>query len=189
MGKGPQRYSKETIQSAIQKLEDGASLSAIAREIGIPKTTIKYWIDNANKFLGDEHGDNLNSKVSRVQNQILDYGWRLLFKLYKRIQTKMPDAAFRDLVYAASELQGRLTQIRTLHGSVSGETPSVMEVSEETKVTVRTFLEKKKAKETPTVTGEDDLGNPGLDHGQAPLLTAAIVDNTLTPTAENKANG
>ncbi|MCG3204346.1 MAG: hypothetical protein KCHDKBKB_01061 [Elusimicrobia bacterium] len=190
MSKGPQRYSKEIIQSAIQKLEDGGSLSAIARDMGLPKTTVKYWIDNANKFLADGGvNEGLNTKVARVQNQILDYGWRLLFRLYKKIQGKMDDASFRDLVYGASELQSRLTQIRTLHGSIP-DSSSMMEVSEETKVTVRTFLEKKKAKENSAPDGENiDLATAPVDRGhegEPPTEEASPGD---LKGEENGANG
>lgn len=190
MSKGPQKYTKEIIQSAIQKLEDGGSLSAIAREMGLPKTTVKYWLDNANKFMGEgDPADGLNSKVIRVQNQIVDYGWRLLLKLYKRIQTKMEDASFRDLVYGASELQSRLTQIRTLNGSVA-DSSSMLEVSEETKVTVRTFLDKKKAQDSPPPDGGSiDLAPATVEHRPASEPEATTPARAGREGEGNGANG
>src|SRR5258708_14325573 len=54
--KGPQKHSTETIQKAIAKYEGGARLSVIARELGLRKSTVKYWRDNATKFLREEAG-------------------------------------------------------------------------------------------------------------------------------------
>jgi DNA-directed RNA polymerase specialized sigma subunit len=103
-----QRYPRELIQGAITKLEEGASLTAIAHELGVAKSTVSYWWSNASKFMGKGYEKDLNPKIAKIQNQIVEYGWKLYFKIVRKLNHTMDQASFRDLIYGASELQDRL---------------------------------------------------------------------------------
>jgi len=145
VNKTVQRYPREIIQGAITKLEDGASLTAIAHELGVAKSTVSYWWSNAAKFMGKGYERDLNPKIAKIQNQIVEYGWKLYMKIIRKLNSTMDDASFRDLIYGASELQNRLIQLKPLQVTNSKiSTTTEVEVSEERKVTVRNFLEKQK---------------------------------------------
>ncbi|MBI4395448.1 MAG: transposase [Elusimicrobia bacterium] len=145
---GPQKYPKEVIRAAIQKMENGASLSSIARELGLSKTTVKYWLDNAPKFLAKDSGKGFGVGQGRVQAKISVYGWALLFKIYRQIGRSMEQASFKDLVYALSELHKSLPQLTPMTGN--GVPSRILEMKEETRVTVKEYLDKqKRAQEAP----------------------------------------
>lgn len=186
-----QRYPRELIQGAITKLEEGASLTAIAHELGVAKSTVSYWWTNAPKFMGKGYEKDLNPKIAKIQNQIVEYGWKLYFKIVRKLNNTMDQASFRDLIYGASELQDRLIALKPLQvvaGKVSSTTE--VEVSEERKVTVRKFLEKQK--ERTGVKIEDEKSD---QHAAAPER-APELNKPVSPASEQgpdqagkKANG
>ena len=190
--KSLQRYPKELIQGAITKLEEGASLTAIAHELGVAKSTVSYWWSNASKFMGKGYEKDLNPKIAKIQNQIVEYGWKLYMKIIRKLNHSMDDASFRDLIYGASELQDKLTQLKPLQG-IGGKISSTteVEVSEERKVTVRKFLEKQKER-TGTKreeTGKIDQDAPGSE--QRPESNIRPLPNAGDGAADegNGANG
>ncbi len=187
-----QRYPRELIQGAITKLEEGASLTAIAHELGVAKSTVSYWWSNASKFMGKGYEKDLNPKIAKIQNQIVEYGWKLYFKIVRKLNHTMDQASFRDLIYGASELQDRLIALKPLQvasGKISSTTE--VEVSEERKVTVRKFLEKQKERsEMKTENSEKSgLGDPGAEQRSKLDKPVDLVAGQETGNAENEANG
>jgi transposase-like protein len=188
--KSIQRYPLDTIKDAIGKLEEGATLSSIAKEIGVPKTTVKYWLDNASKYVEGETG--LVTKSNRVKNQINDYSWKLLFKIIKKINEGMTDASFRDLVYAARELQAILNQIKiSTAGSNGNGATTLLEVSEQTSVTFKKYLEKRQ--EQKNGNGKEgveiDLATPPPEHRPPHPITAEQLESDQEKNEENRTNG
>lgn len=187
-----QRYPREIIQDAILKVEDGASLTAIAKELGVAKSTVSYWLTNASKFMGKDFERDLNPKIAQIQQRAIEYGWKLYFSLIKKINATKDSASFRDLVYGASELQNRLLQLKPLqiHGSKVSTTTEV-EVSEKRRMTFRNFMEKQKS--SLEVIAEESEKN--AQEQSAPVLapdsnsTLSPVIETNVPAMENGANG
>lgn len=186
-----QRYPRELIQGAISKLEEGASLTAIAHELGVAKSTVSYWWTNAPKFMGKGYEKDLNPKIAKIQNQIVEYGWKLYFKIVRKLNHTMDQASFRDLIYGASELQDRLIALKPLQvvgGKISSTTE--VEVSEERKVTVRKFLEKQKER-TGMKIEDGKSGQQAAAPEQAPELDKPEVPQAGIETGQagNGANG
>jgi transposase-like protein len=187
-----QRYPREVIQGAILKVEDGASLTTIANELGVSKSTVSYWLTNASKFLGKEFERDLNPKIGRIQHQVIEYGWKLYFSLIKKINATKDTASFRDLVYGASELQNRLLQLKPLqiHGPKVSSTTEV-EVSEKRKMTFRNFMEKQKGgvETNGEEPGKTDQEQPAPVHATDSNTTPNLGNESIVPAMENGANG
>lgn len=137
--KGPQRHSNETIQSAIAMYEGGAKLSAIARKLEVEKSTVKYWLDNASKFL-PEAGS--NPVVARIGQRATRESWDLIFAALKQIKKKLPEGNIRDLMLVVSDLFDLQARMGTLTGKHSVPAEAV-EKSEEVRITVQRYLQKR----------------------------------------------
>jgi len=139
--KGPQKHSNEVIKAAIAKFEGGARLSAISRELGVVKSTVKYWLDNANRFIPESHG---SPTTSRIQTRLTREAWDIIFLVLKEIKRKLPEASVRDLVAVMGELFDRQAQFgKAMGGDTVPE--KILERSEELQVTVRRYLQGKEA--------------------------------------------
>jgi len=148
MKKGPQKHSTEVIQSAITKFENGARLSSIARELGIEKTTVKYWLDNATKFMPDSPGSPI---ATRIQSRLTKEAWDIIFMALKEIKRKLPEASMRDLIALLGELFEKQGQFGKTMGN-NAVPEKILERSEELQVTVKRFLASKGTGEnTPPV--------------------------------------
>lgn len=166
--KGPQRYPTEVIQAAIARLENGARLADIARELKVPKNTVKYWLDHANKHLPET--SNVTPGAARIHNRLTRETWDIIFAALKVLRGKLADASVRDLIYAISELFDRQAQFGALTGK--GRVPDkVMEKSEEVRITVQKFLQKRTAKDAET-----RQGGPAPERAEEPAAAAQIID-------------
>jgi transposase-like protein len=183
---GPQKYSKELIRKAIERLEAGARLTAIARELNVPKNTVKYWLDHSNKYLGEDAGH--SAVAVRIQGKLTKETWDIIFLALKELRKKLESASARDLVQVISELFDRQAQFGAL--TTKKAIPErVIESSEEVRITVQKYLEKRQSAPTPVqeaalVLSEDTLERP-LPDGTAPPPSAA----SSSPPSENGANG
>ena len=167
--KGPQKHSTEVIQRAIAMYEGGARLSAIARELAVEKTTVKYWLDNASKFLPEE-GRSQSPVAARIHTRLTRETWDIIFAALKVLRGKLADASVRDLIYAISELFDRQAQFGALTGK--GRVPEkVMEKSEEVRITVEKFLQKQAAGSTIS-----RQGGPALERAEEPAAAEQIID-------------
>lgn len=182
--KGPQRYPTEVIQQAIAKYENGARLSAIAREFGVQKSTAKYWLDNAAKFLQDGPG-NKSPVLSRIQNRLTKESWDIIFAAFKSLRGKLEEAPVRDLIAVISELFDRQAQFGAL--SNRGAVPDpVLEKSEEVRITVQRYLEKRKSA-SPEKESNTSLGGPALEQTQELTTIPPAGEAAATETEANGA--
>lgn len=176
--KGPQKHSTEVIQSAIAKYEGGARLSAIARELGVEKTTVKYWLDNASKFLPEDRKQ--SPVAARIHTRLTRETWDIIFAALKVLRGKLADASVRDLVAVISELFDRQAQFGALTGK--GRIPeNVMEKSEEVRITVEKFLQKQAAGSE-----KSRQGGPAPERSEEPSAAAQVID---VETEKPEANG
>ncbi|OGS07192.1 MAG: hypothetical protein A3J70_14495 [Elusimicrobia bacterium RIFCSPHIGHO2_02_FULL_61_10] len=177
--KGPQKYSTEVIQSAISKFESGARLSAISKELGVPKNTVKHWLDHASKYLPEsaEH-----PVATRIHNRLARETWDIIFAALKVLKGKLPDASVRDLIAVVSELFDRQAQFGALTGK-SRVPERVLEKSEEVRIRVETYLKKRTSGESP----KSSLGGAPLERSDAPAAAAEPIDITPEPTEGNGA--
>lgn len=189
MKRGPQKYPKELIRSAIKKREDGASLSGIAKEMGLPKTTVKYWLDNPHKFLA-EKTDRLTAegRTNLWQTKILDHGWKYVHHLCKTLSKKEENASFREIIFGIKELSSVLGQIQIVGGHEPAAA-AIVEVSEQTSITYRKFLAKKKELEAGVGSGKDDLAAAPLDDRPGAGEAGAGAGAEPIAAAGNGANG
>lgn len=142
MRRGLQRYSKDFMQTAIQKLDNGMTLSDLARELGLSKSTLKYWADHREKFLGD--GKSLQSAATKNHGKYLRESWRLRFKTLKAIEGQIDGASLQNLIKLLTELREGQTQIGPLPGNGKpGMAQAVVEKRAEISLTVSEFLSKK----------------------------------------------
>jgi len=149
--KGPQKYSNKIIQSAIAKYEGGAKLSAIARELDVEKSTVKYWLDNASKFL-PEAGS--NPAVARIGMRATRESWDIIFTALKEIKRKLSKGTIRDLILVV----GELFEIQARIGALTGRRAmpaGVFEKSEEVRITVQKYMQKKTAGMTTEISQSD----------------------------------
>ena len=140
--KGPQRYSTETIEQAITKYESGVRLSVIARELGVQKSTVKYWLDNATKHLREKSPG--SPVVARIQKRFHAQAWDVMFAALKKLKGKLDEASARDLSTVIRELFDLQAQAGALTDRDALPDKS-MEKSEEIKITVQKFLQKREA--------------------------------------------
>lgn len=141
MRRGLQRYSKDFMQTAIQKLDNGMTLSDLARELGLSKSTLKYWADHRDKFLGD--GKSLKSAANKNHEKYLRETWRLRFKTLKAIEGQIEGASLQNLIKLLTELREGQTQIGPLPAGKPGVAQAVVEKKAEISLTVSEFLSKK----------------------------------------------
>ena len=145
---GSQRYPKDMIRSAVERLERGEGLTAVGKSFGVPKNTVKYWSDNAAKFLTEGSG----KSASAMQTRVANVRWNLLMKTYRKIGNLLDEAPLKELIDLLGKLQSDLPLLTV--ASPGGKVPSrVVEMREETRLTVREFLAKKKD-EAPSVVVE-----------------------------------
>lgn len=134
-----QRHPKKVIQSAIMKYEAGAKLSALAREYKVNKSTLKYWLDNAPKFIG---GDEYKSPiVSRLGDRLSRESWEIVFSALKELKEKLFEMPGRDLVFLISELLDLQSRFGVM-GSNNMVPEKVIAKSEEVRITVQRYLQK-----------------------------------------------
>ena len=173
-----EQYPREVKQETIKKVQEGGRgiLTAVAKELGVPKTTIKYWLDNADKILGSDEADGFTQHptVMKIQKQIVEHGWKLYFKIIKRLNTQLEEASFRDLIYGASELQNKLMELKPLNGLARVSTTTEVQVSEERKVTVRRFLEKQQ--ERLGMEKDEKIALSGAGPEPPPVSEAQVVE-------------
>ncbi len=166
--KGPQRYPTEMIQAAVARLESGGRLADIARELNVPKNTVKYWLDHANKHLPE------NSKATpiatRIHNRLTRETWDIIFAALKTLRGKLAEATVRDLVAVISELFDRQAQFGALSGK-SAIPEKVLEKSEEVRITVQKFLQKRSV-EAP----KSSLGGPAPERTEQPTAASPVID-------------
>jgi transposase-like protein len=142
MRRGLQRYSRDFIQTALQKLDNGTGLSDLARELDLSKSTLKYWMDHRDKFLGD--GKGLRSAISKNHERYLRESWKLRFKTLKAIEGQIEGASLQNLIKLLTELREGQTQIGPLPASGKpGVGQAVVEKRAEISLTVSEFLSKK----------------------------------------------
>ncbi|OGS32968.1 MAG: hypothetical protein A2218_10300 [Elusimicrobia bacterium RIFOXYA2_FULL_53_38] len=168
--KGPQKHSNETIQNAITKFEGGARLSAIAREIGVEKSTVKYWLDNAARFMPDKQGP--SPTAARIQSRLTREAWDIIFLVLKEIKRKLSDTSVRDLTTVLGELFDRQAQFGMLTGK-NAVPDRVIEKSEELRITVRQFLHDKSAGEKAAA---ESLGGEAVQQSDAPEAIEAQTE-------------
>src|SRR3989344_2628456 len=111
-GKGAQKHPTAVIQQAMAMYEGGARLSAIARALGKRKSTVKYWLDHATKFMGDETHE--NPVTARIQKRLTSEVWDLIFASLKILKGKLEQTPARDLIEVISELFDRQSQFGAL---------------------------------------------------------------------------
>ena len=179
--KGPQKHSNETIQTAIAKFEGGARLSAIARELGVEKSTVKYWLDNAARFMPERKGT--NPTAARIQTRLTREAWDIIFLALKEIKRKLSEASIRDLVSVMGELFDRQAQFGMLAGR-NAVPERVLEKSEELRITVRQFLHNKSAGEKAASEG---LGGEAVQRAGAAEATEAETEPGEPKKDENDA--
>lgn len=166
--KGPQKHSTEVIQAAIAKYESGARLSAIARELKVEKTTVKYWLDNASKFLPENRSQ--SPVAARIHNRLTRETWDIIFAALKTLRGKLANASVRELVAVISELFDRQAQFGALTGK--GNVPEkVLEKSEEVRITVHKFLQKRAAGDA-----KSSLGGPAPERAEAAAAESPVID-------------
>lgn len=166
--KGPQRHSTEVIQRAIGMFEAGARLSAIARDLGVEKTTVKYWLDNASKFMPEGQGQ--SPVATRIHTRLTRETWDIIFAALKALRGKLPEASVRDLVAVISELFDRQAQFGALAGK-SRVPEKVVEESAEVRITVQKFLEKRTAEGA-----KSSLGGPALERAEQPPAAGPVIE-------------
>lgn len=133
------RHPNNVIHAAIMKYENGAKLAAIARELKVSKTTVKYWLDNASKFIpGVENKTPLNSRLGQ---RLTSESWDIVLKSLKELKNKISEMSGRDLVVVISELLDLQSRFGTIAGK-NAVPDKVIEKSEEVRITVQRYLEK-----------------------------------------------
>lgn len=121
------------------KFEAGAKLSALAREFKVNKSTIKYWLDNAPKFMGDD--DEKSPIISRLGERLSRESWDIVFNALKELKDKLIEMSGRDLVFLIREL----LELQLRFGVIANNNTvpeKVIEKSEEVRITVQRYLEK-----------------------------------------------
>lgn len=166
--KGPQRYPTEVIQGAIARLEKGARLADIARELNVPKNTVKYWLDHANKHLPET--SNARPVEARIHARLTRETWDIIFAALKALRGKLADASVRDLVAVVSELFDRQAQFGALAGKTQAP-EKVFEKTEELRITVQKVLQERAAKDAGT-----RQGGPAPERAEEPAVAERIID-------------
>lgn len=166
--RGPQKHSTEVIQSAIAKYEGGARLSAIARELKVEKTTVKYWLDNASKFLPEDRKQ--SPVAARIHTRLTREVWDIIFAALKVLRGKLDEAEVRDLIVAIKMLFELQAQLGTL-GGINRVPEKIMEKTEEVRVTVQKFLQKQASGNE-----KSKQGDPALERPEEPATAAQVID-------------
>lgn len=180
--KGAQKHPTEVIQKAIAKYEGGARLSTIARDLGIRKSTVKYWLDNATKFMGE--GSHENPVTARIQKRLTTEVWDIIFAALKVLKGKLEQTSVSDLVDVISELFDRQAQF----GALAARAPmpeKVMEKSQEIRIMVQQYLQKKQPQPT-SEPEEKNLSAAPLEQLKSPNDAPASGEE---PAADGEGNG
>lgn len=189
------RYPLEFIRGFIQLVHGGISLSDASRQKGIRKSTGKYWLDNADKFLpkGDK---SVAVAGNRLQDRYLRETWKLRFKALKAAEQKLKETdaiTLKDIVALLAELREGGTQ-PALVGS--GETLGQLsaeytEKHAKIKMDVSNFL-KKSVKETTDAVAEQgaekNLTAPPVERGSEGDEEMVISDEKTEEEERNGAN-
>lgn len=155
MKKGPQRHPTEVIQKAIARFQAGEKLSTIARDLGIEKSTVHYWLQNMEKFAGNS---NTGVGVSRAQTRFSKQASDILYMTLIEIKKKLPEASLKDLVNLMEVFMDRQTHFTKTTGTPIP--PRILERSEEVSVTVKRYLASQTtATDTPP---PDNLSEEGV---------------------------
>lgn len=179
MRKGPQKHKTELIQAAIAKYESGARLSAIARELKVGKTTIKYWLDNASKFLPEDRKH--EPVAARIHQRLTRESWDIIFAALKALRGKLAEASVRELVSVISELFDRQAQFGALAGR-SRVPERVLEKSEEVRITVQKFLQERQMQGAG-----NKQGAAGTEQTEEPASSAQVIDAEAESSETNDA--
>ena len=138
--KGPQKHTNELRQTAIIMFEGGARLSQIARDLGVKKSTVKYWLDNASEFIAESPLSD-DPVAARLKGRLMREAWDIIFAALKEIKRKLPEATVKELTMLMGELFDRQGQFGALTGK--NQVPqNIQESSEKVKITVAEYLRK-----------------------------------------------
>lgn len=75
------RYDSKIIEKIISDFDDGKSKNQLARDYDIPRSTIKYWVNNKDKILHKLNSiENIDTIIQNINNK--KYAYNILLGLY-----------------------------------------------------------------------------------------------------------
>ncbi len=143
---GPRRYSQEEIKAALLKIQEGKSLSDVARDMEASKSTVSYWVSKSSQYLPEQ--ELRPGVLSQHQQDFVSRSWSSLFKAMKLIDGKLGEASFPELLRLMESLSeilakmGPTVQLQ-IHAKASQEPHPA---SPETRRIVEAYLEKNREK-------------------------------------------
>lgn len=103
-GGGPRKHSTAEIVDTIMKHESGVSISEIARQKDMPKSLVKYHIDNAEKFLPTDIQAKKSIRISKLLRQGEYQGWRKFVQLMAFKKKDIDAMPVLDRIKAAGDI-------------------------------------------------------------------------------------
>jgi len=123
-GLGVRRYDRETKIKAIEKVNAGVSMNAVAKEFGVRANVVKYWIEHADAILGPQ------GKLALTFEEGLDdytrqrfhrEGWGAVFEALRQSRRHFKDAPLDQLTRFVEVLTERLARLGAPPKQQNGE--------------------------------------------------------------------
>lgn len=170
--KGPNRYSPETMAAAIRRIEAGASPHRVAKEIGIPRTTILHWIAKGQMSAIDAIPASEAAKDAAKRDgkgsdpaEIIKRGiyityWRACLK-HLTIISKKPKSV--DAERSSRVLKNLEFKVSAVWTPEFERRVSALPISDDDKITFREFIVERKQKVEPVEDAEKNQRAASLD--------------------------
>ncbi|MFA5138349.1 MAG: hypothetical protein WC728_03870 [Elusimicrobiota bacterium] len=110
-GTSARRYPREVIISAIEKVNDGATMASVAAEIGTRSNVVKYWIDHADNYLGPQGKRALmpeNGLTAYTSQRFHREGWGVVSAALREARRKLKGSSMEQITHFVEMLVEKL---------------------------------------------------------------------------------
>lgn len=170
------RRSKKEIIEVITQHMSGTPMAEIGRKMDMAKSLVKYYVDNANKFLPAEMQERKAPVISKLLKRGELLGWRKFVQLISLGRKTIDEMNGTQRIEAAEKLKNILVGLAG-HPQGIGHIPeNIVEMSEkESKLVVKNWTRKNM---------EQSLKPEGEEPSAGAETVGEVVDVTLTPEGD-----
>lgn len=129
--RGPQKHATAKIAKAIMQHEAGTPLAEVARQHGVSKSVVKYWIDHAEKFVPEVVHAKRAPAVAKLLRRGELMGWRKFVQLISLSKKAIDEMDGCKRIETAEKLKNILVSLAGRGMQTPGSGPmDVIELSE-----------------------------------------------------------
>ena len=179
--RGPARYSNAEIDTALARVKGGETLSAVAKDLGTSKSTLKYWADRASSQ--PSRTPVTSQQAAKRMRKLADRAWLSITLAFRKLNAELAKEkpqGVRDLVLAIAVLADKMRTATDSLQSQAQSSASGWEASDETLLILKRHRERQTS--APPVQTQAEVHLGGRDAELQKDAAAQIPEIVAPPT-------